>query len=269
MAEKRTATERSRAPVLDRTGPEPLYRQIAQHLEEAIRSGELKPGDRLPSEDVLTRRYKVSRITLRQAVDALVRKEIIVRRQGKGTFVSRPAVKHDLKRLHGLLASLFGQAETASTKLLRYELHRAPPEIAELLGLREGQRALALDRLYLIGRRPVAYAQNWLVPEVAALPRAKADLISTEDMMRDAGIHIVSTQVSIRAETAGAIAGRHLKLTARAPVLVLRRRAVGDDGNVKEAGRLWFCSDAYEFCATDDVGRADHLFDIRSVEENA
>lgn len=269
MARRSSTGKQSKAPVLDRAGPEPLYRQIARHLEDAIRSGDLKPGDRLASEDALTRRYRVSRITLRQAVDALVRKDIIVRRQGKGTFVSRPAVKHDLKRLHGLLASLFSQAESASTKLLRYELSVPPPEIAELLGLAEGERALALDRLYLIGRRPVVYAQNWMVPAVAAQARAKADLISTEDMMRDAGIHIVSTQVSIRAETAGAIAGKHLKLTGRAPVLVLRRRAVGDDGKVKEAGRMWFCSDAYEFCATDDGGRADNLFDIRSVEESA
>ncbi len=266
---RNSTNARTKDLLLDRTGPEPLYRQIAQHLEGAIRSGDLKPGDRLDSEDVLTRRYAVSRITLRQAVDALVRKEIIVRRQGKGTFVSRPAVRHDLKRLHGLLGSLFAQAETASAKLLRYELCPAPRDIADLLGLLDGESALALERLYFIGRRPVAYAQDWLVRQVAALPRAKADLLSTEDMMRDAGIDIASTQISIRAEAAGATAARLLKVAARAPVLVLRRRAYGYDGKVKEAGRIWFCSDAYEFCATHELGRAGNFFDIRSVEENA
>src|SRR5215207_506258 len=161
---------------LHRSSPEPLYRQLAQHLEAAIRSGQLKPGDRLESESLLADRFAVSRITVRQAIEELVRQQIVIRKQGKGTFVTQPTVKHDLSRLHGLLASLFSQAEAASAKLLRYELATAPHDVAEQLRLFPGQPALALDRLYLIGRRPVALAQAWLVPEIATLPRAKADL---------------------------------------------------------------------------------------------
>lgn len=255
-------------PMLSRSSPEPLYRQLAQHLETVIRSGQLAPGDRLDSEGLLSQRFAVSRITVRQAIEELVRKQIVVRKQGKGTFVTLPAVKHDLRRLHGLLASLFSQSEAASTKLLRYELAAAPRDIADRLGLRRGQSALGLDRLYQIGGRPIAFAQAWLAPEIAALPRAKADLISTEDMMRAAGIRIASSQVSIRAEAAGAVVGRMLKLSARTPVLVLRREAIGQDGIVKEACRIWFCSDAYEFvCTADSPGPAENLFDIRNVEE--
>jgi GntR family transcriptional regulator len=255
-------------PPLHRSSPEPLYRQLAEHLETAIRSGQLKHGDRLESESLLSERFAVSRITVRQAIEELVRKQIVVRKQGKGTFVTQPTVKHDLRRLHGLLASLFSQAETASTKLLRYEQAAAPREITELLGLRAGQKALALDRLYLIGGRPVALAQAWLTPEIAGMPRAKADLISTEDMMQAAGIPVAGSQVSIRAEAAGTTVGRLLKLSARTPVLVLRRKAIGTDGSVKEASHVWFCSDAYELvCATDSLGPAENFFDIRNVEE--
>ena len=257
---------RQRVP-LRRSSPEPLYRQLAQPLEAEIRSGRLKHGDRLESESRLSDRFAISRITVRQAVEELVRKQIVVRKQGKGTFVTQPTVKHDLRRLHGLLASLFSQAEAASARLLRYELAPAPRDIAELLGLFPGQPALGLDRLYLIGGRPVALAQAWLVPEIAALPRAKADLVSTEDMMRAAGIRIATSQVSIRAEAAGATVGRLLKLSARTPVLVLRRKAIGVDGSVKEAGHVWFCSDAYELvCTTDNPGPAENFFDIRNVE---
>jgi GntR family transcriptional regulator len=255
-------------PSLHRSSPEPLYRQLAQHLEASIRSGQLKHGDRLESESLLSDRFSVSRITVRQAIEELMRKQIVVRKQGKGTFVTQPTVKHDLRRLHGLLASLFSQAETASARLLRYELAPAPREVADLLGLIPGQPGLALDRLYLIGGRPVALAQAWLVPEIASLPRAKADLISTEDMMRAAGIPVAGSQVSIRAEAAGATVARLLKLSARTPVLVLRRKAIGADGVVKEASRVWFCSDAYELvCATDSPVAAETFFDIRNVEE--
>ena len=85
---------------------------------------------------LLSDRFAVSRITVRQAIEELVRKQIVVRKQGKGTFVTQPTVKHDLRRLHGLLGSLFSQADAASTKLLRYELATPPPDIAELLSLR-------------------------------------------------------------------------------------------------------------------------------------
>jgi GntR family transcriptional regulator len=254
---------------LSRASPEPLYRQLAQHLEGTIRSGALKPGDRLPSEEALVRRFAVSRITVRLAVDALVRKQLIVRKQGKGTFVTLPAVRHDLRRLHGLLGSLFAQAE-ASSHLVRYELAVPPRETAALLGLDRAEPALAFDRLYLIDGRPVALVQAWLVPAVAKLPRAKAELVSTEDMMREAGIRVASSQISIRAEAAGATVGRHLKLSARAPVMVLRRSAFGPDDKVKETGRISLRSDAYELvCTAHGLGPAETLFDIRNVEEMA
>ena len=210
--------------VLNRSSPEPLYRQLADHLESEIRAGRLEPGDRLDAEGLLTQRFRVSRITLRQAVAELVRKQLLVRKQGKGTFVMVPAVRHDMRRSHGLLGSLFSQAENASTRLLRYELRVPPTEVAAMLDLRPGQPALALDRLYLIGGKPVAVAQGWLAPEVGSLSRATAKLMSTEDMMRRVGLVIASSQVSMRAEAAGAVVGRALQISPRAPVLVLRRK---------------------------------------------
>jgi GntR family transcriptional regulator len=256
--------------VLHRSSPEPLYRQLAAVLESAIRGGALKPGDRLDSEGVLAARYAVSRITLRQAVELLVHKQILVRKQGKGTFVTAPTVRHDLRRLHGLLGSLFSQAEGASARLLHYELRAPPVDVAAALGLERGADALSLERVYFIDRKPVALTEAWLVPAVAALPRAKAELISTEDMMRSVGIQVASTQVAIRAEAAGARVGRLLQVPSRAPVLVLRRTALGGDGAAKEIGQVWFCSDSYQFvCSTQTQSSMEALFDIRNVAERA
>jgi len=264
------ASARQPPAALSRSSPEPLYRQLAAVLENAVRSGALKPGDRLDSEGVLAERYGVSRITLRQAVEALVGKQMLVRKQGKGTFVTAPAVQHDLKRLHGLLGSLFSQAEGASARLLRYELRLPPADVAEALALPPRTKALALERLYLIDNRPVAFTENWLVPAVAELPRVKAELISTEDMMRAVGIVIASTQGPIRAEAAGARVGRLLKISARSSVLGLYRKALGSDGAVKEAGRVWFCSDRYQFvCSTRNTDPIASVFDIQNVVEQA
>jgi hypothetical protein len=85
-------------------------------------------------------------------------------------------------------------------------------------------------------------------------------------MMRQVGIVIASSEVTMRAEAAGAAVGRALNIFPRAPVLVLRCRARGDDNVIKEAGCVWFCSDAYEFvCSTGRLARTEGPFDIRNV----
>ena len=256
--------------VLSRSSPEPLYRQLAAHLEGDIGSGRLKPGDRLESEGLLTDRFQVSRITLRQAVAELVRKHLLVRKQGKGTFVTAPAVRHDLRRSHGLLGSLFAQADGASARLLRYEMRVPPAEIVALLGSEPHRPALTLDRLYLIRGRPVALAHAWLAPEVGALSRTTAKLMSTEDMMHQVGIVIASSHVTMRAGLAGAAVAKPLRLSPRAPVLILHRKTMGHDGAIKEVGTVWFCSDGYEFvCATGHPNGMESVFDIRNIPEPA
>jgi GntR family transcriptional regulator len=253
---------------LDRDSPEPLHRQLAAALEHAIRSGALAPGHRLDSEGELAARFGVSRITLRQAVGALVERQLLVRRQGKGTFVTAPTVRHDLKRLHGLLGSLFSQAEGASAQLLRYELRRPAGDVAAALGLGRRGKALLLERRYLIQETPVALTQAWLAAEVAVVPRMKAELLSTEDMIRAAGLRIASTEVSIRADAAGARIGRLLKIPAQAPVLVFGRHARGPDGRAQELGRVWFRSDRYQFvCSAAGSVPAADLFGIQHVAE--
>lgn len=254
------------SPALSRSSAEPLHRQLERFLEEAIREGALKPGDRLESEDALTKRYGVSRITLRQAVGALVAKHLLVRKQGKGTFVTEPTVRHDLRRLNGLLGTLFSQADGASARLLRYDLKIPPADVAALLHLKSGVKAVSFERLYLVDGKPVAVTQSWLAPEVASIPRTKAELISTEDMMIAVGIRIASTQVAIRAAAAGARVGGLLKMSARSPVLEVSRSSFASDGAAKQVGHIWFRSDRYHLvCSTQNAGAMEGLFDLRNV----
>lgn len=257
---------------LHRSSPEPLYRQLAARIDADIRDGALKPGDQLDSELLLTQRYGVSRITVRQAIEALVQKHVLVRKQGKGTFVTRPPVRHDLRRPHGLFDSLFSQAPNARTQLLRYELAAPPAAAMEAMRLSPGDKALALDRLYLIGNRPIGLAQVWLDPVIAAIPRIRAAAIPTAEMLRESGIVIARSEISIRAETAGATTAKLLKISPRAAVLVHRRRCLGEDGTAKEIARLSVCSDSYEFVASTErlrpsgISPLESLFDVRSVE---
>ena len=87
--------------------------------------------------------------------------------------------------------------------------------------------------------------------------------------MREVGIHIASTQVAIRAGAAGARVGRLLRLSSRAPLLVLDRTALGSlDGAAKEIGHVRFRSDSYQFvCSTQTASSTEAVFDIRNVTE--
>ena len=174
---------------LPRSSPEPLYRQLADLLESAIRGGELKPGDRLDSEGVLAERYGVSRITLRQAVEALVRKQLAGAQAGQG----------DLRHQAGGEVTICAGCMACSARCSRRPRARAPASALRTAhaagrccrGVRPCSRAATRCRwsgsISSTASRSRSTAA-WLVPAVAALPRAKAELISTEDMMRAVGI---------------------------------------------------------------------------------
>ena len=122
---------------LRRDGPVAMHRQMTEQLREAIRDGTYKQGERIPAEPELAARYEVSRITARQAVMQLVREGLVVRRQGKGTFVSAATVQHDLLGLRGIYAELGGNLHvngsarapqvTGGFELLRGSLMLHPP----------------------------------------------------------------------------------------------------------------------------------------------
>ena len=86
--------------MLNRDSPIALHRQLAQRLREAIAGGTYKQGDSIPTEQALMAQHSVSRITARQAVMQLVTEGLLVRRQGKGSFVTAPPVQHQAVRQH-------------------------------------------------------------------------------------------------------------------------------------------------------------------------
>src|SRR5512135_590089 len=79
--------------LLDKNSSEPLYSQLYARLMEKIEKGELKAGDRVPAERELAESLNVSRITARQAIDALVKSGLVYREQGRGTFVAEPRMR--------------------------------------------------------------------------------------------------------------------------------------------------------------------------------
>lgn len=139
----------------------PLYVQLRERLRAQIEAGELKPGDRLPTEVELEERYEVSRSTIRQAVGDLQADGLVQRVQGKGTFVASPKIQHvpELKSFTDLLRS---QGYDPTHRPLDSAIVVAPDAMCHELGLDEGTSCRFLERLLVADDRPVGVSRTWL-----------------------------------------------------------------------------------------------------------
>ena len=233
---------------LTREGPAPLYDQIARLLAEEIKSGKLKPNDRLMAEPELGRRFGVSRVTIRLAVDVLVKEQLVVRRQGKGTFVRLPSLQHDLGNATGLLDTLFAQGHRPDVRLLVFEAASPPVAEAGLLRVAEGQHAARFERLYVVEGKPVGIATGWLAPEALDVSREQLETNSTSVILRRVlGFVIARADLRIRGERAGRRIAKALGISASAPVLTHARDSYLADGRAVEVASLTVLADAFEF----------------------
>ena len=139
----------------------PLYRQIKELLLEGLRGGEWRPGEAIPSEIELAARFRVSQGTVRKAIDELAAENLLVRRQGKGTYVAthgEPRVRFRFLRL----TPDNGEAVAAQRELLDFRRARASAELARLLELKPGEPVIMLKRRIAFDGSPVLLEEVWL-----------------------------------------------------------------------------------------------------------
>lgn len=144
--------------LVDPDGGVALYRQIKDDLARRIEQGELRPGQSLPSEAELSDRYGVSRPTLRQATQGLIRDGLLVVRRGVGTFVAQPRVRQQLGSVLGFTDKMASQGRKPSTRVLERSLHGAnslEADVASELQLKPDSSVLRVVRLRLADDIPV------------------------------------------------------------------------------------------------------------------
>src|SRR5579871_2784096 len=146
---------------LDRHSPIPLYFQIAESLKQAIEDGALKPGERLDNELDLAERLRVSRPTVRQAVQRLVEQGLVTRRRGLGTVVVAPRILRSVA-LTSLYDDLSASHRHPATTVLSAREVQADDEVASILALPAGAAVLQVERLRLADGTPLAIMHNHL-----------------------------------------------------------------------------------------------------------
>jgi len=202
-----------------------LRSQVRETLRQSIHAGEWRTGDRLPSENELIQSHGVSRITVRQALADLAAEGMIVRVQGKGSFVSPGTVQQELSRLQGLAEALELQGKTVHTQVLSWR--RVPPSAAlrTTLALAEDEPCMELQSLRFVDERPLSYNRTWLT--CAAAQGVDKAMLETSDLLtlyeRLQGIRVASASVDIRAALASPSQANMLGLNLPAAVLQVEK----------------------------------------------
>ena len=215
---------------LDRSSPVPLYYQLAQAIEAAIRDGELSPGDRFENELALAKRLTLSRPTTRRAIQELVDKGLLVRKRGVGTQVVQNPV-HRRVELTSLFDDLARAGQEPTTQLLDYHVGPPDEEVARELSLTEDREVVSIHRLRCANGEPLAVMTNHLpVEHRARIPRNSR---ATGCISRCAPAACTSGWPGSASAPRGATRAeaKLLDEKAGAPLLTMSRTAFDDSGH--------------------------------------
>lgn len=211
--------------MVSRNSKIPLYHQLYEGLRSQILSGELEPGDMLPTENELLDRHGISRNTVRQALDLLVNDGLIVRERGRGTFVAQPKIDQGLTRIISFTEDMRRRGLKPDTRVLLRTLMPAPEHIAEALGLPVGEELAHLERLRLADGEPMSIEKSYLVHRYCpgVLERDYSSVPLREALAREYNIFLVHGKQRISAIAAPADTAAHLDIAPGAPLLYIER----------------------------------------------
>lgn len=207
------------------SGSTPLYQQLASKLRKQIAAGTFRPGDRLPSEEALCEEYRVSRITVRAALDQLVDAGLLWRKRGKGTFVSTRHVDHELIHLTDFVEDMAASGMRPSSRVTYWGEETVDEEIAAILGIPPSMSVVRLDRLRSADGSPIAFDVTYLPLRYGRLldkERLETETIY-QQLENQYGIPVVSGTFVIEASSAGTELSQFLAIDEGDPVLVINR----------------------------------------------
>jgi GntR family transcriptional regulator len=206
---------------------QPLYVQIKALLEKSLEAREWRPGEAIPSETELAGRFGVSQGTVRKAIDALADANLVVRRQGKGTFVATHTEEHRSIFRFLRIRRNDGTDEYPASRLVDIRRGKASAEIVRLLELKPGDAVIVLRRILEYGGEPVVLDEITLPAALfRGLTRARYDAYRGSMygfFETQFGVRMLKAQERLRAIAADASSGALLRVEPGTPLLAVDR----------------------------------------------
>lgn len=204
----------------------PLYRQIKALMTRSLQAGEWRPGEAIPSEMELAARFKVSQGTVRKAVDELATDNLLVRRQGKGTFVATHSEEKIQYRFLRLAAD-DGEGERPQRRFIDCRRLRAPADVARVLGIKAGDAAVQVRRVLSFKGQPVIFDDIWLPGKLfkglsaERLSGYRGPMYALFEA--EFGVRMIRAEEKIRSLAADAAASSVLGVAMGSPLLSVER----------------------------------------------
>ncbi len=231
----------------------PLYQQIKSLILNSLRVGEWKPGEMIPSEMELAGRFHVSQGTVRKAIDEMAAENLLLRRQGKGTFVATHAEQQVQFRFLKLVpdSGTQGSEGPAQRDIIECRRSRATADVARALALRNGDTVLQARRVLSFGGVPIILEDIWL-------PAAPFKGLTAEQLANYQGpmyalfetefnVRMVRAEEKIRAIPATDLHVMHLKVPLGTPLLSVERVAYTYRDEPMELRRGYYRTDTHHY----------------------
>ena len=204
----------------------PLYDQIKVLLTQSLIGGEWRPGEMIPSEIDLAGRFKVSQGTVRKAIDSLAGENILIRRQGKGTFVATHN-EEGIKLRFLRLTAANGQKEMLQNELLSCIKSKANSSMADVLNIKTGATVIEIKRLLTFSGRPLIY-DHIVIPAAPFKGLNNALVEANQGSMysmyeTEYGIRMIRAEERLTAVAANMEVAQTLNLKLGAPLLSIAR----------------------------------------------
>jgi DNA-binding GntR family transcriptional regulator len=232
--------------LIDKASPVPLYHQVAQGLEAAIRTGGIPGGSRLDNEMDLAARLNLSRPTLHKAIEQLVQSGLVVRKRGVGAQVVAAQAHHgcgvsshydDMRRL----------GNDPTSEVLRFSHVEADSRTRESLNLPINARVYHFIRLRKVGGRPQALMENWVRDDSLQLDEVSLGSRGLYEILRSSGVDIRVVNQRIGATVANDYQTNILRTDPGSALVTVERTAIDESGRRVETGRHVHLGDSYAF----------------------
>lgn len=203
----------------------PRHSQISQWLRSQIEESVYEPDEKLPSENELAKKFDVSRVTIRRALQSLESEDVIYRCQGLGSFVSDTRSPHNLVSLTDFNEDMAKAGLNASSQVHEFKIIEAPSWLLAPLQIEEGNKVMQIDRLRLADGNPVAFDSTWL-------PILYGQLLSKEKLENSTIYKILEKEYDIQvirgtyrftADIADKSLAAELGIEVGAPLLTIER----------------------------------------------
>lgn len=227
-----------------------LYKRIKIEVTRTLSSGDISPNDPLPTEKQLAARFGVSIGTVRRAMDDLVAEHIVVRQQGRGTFLAALSPERMLNRFWPMFRQ-DGVRVIPIVQTLSFEESRADSETAEALGLRKGDPIYRIVNLLLMGGNPVIL-DDINVSKKIFFGMREEDLVARETTMygfyqSHFGINVFRVLDRLHAASASQWSAERLGVALNSPLLSVVRIAYAFGNRPVEFRKSFMRTDAYEY----------------------